>query len=315
MADTKISAMTAASTLTGAELVPVVQSGTNVQTTTGAIGGLTVGNTPLTSGNIFVGSAANMAASVTPSGDITLSNTGVTAVAKIAGTAVTTPTGTGAVVLAASPTLSGTVAGTYTLGGTPTITGLAALNGVTVGGTTGTGNLVFSAAPVFTGTVSFNSIPNAVGMNVTSSPLPVTGIYRPATNQLGFSTATTVAGIISSAQAWRFNAYGAGTATFDASGNITSVSDERMKYVLGPFTATVENIDPIIYKWRAESGNETAYSYAGFSAQNVKAAIGHLGIGEDAHGNLTLQDRAVLAAAVNTIKALIKRVEELEGRL
>lgn len=37
MADTKISAMPAAATLTGAELVPLVQSGTNVQTTVNSI--------------------------------------------------------------------------------------------------------------------------------------------------------------------------------------------------------------------------------------------------------------------------------------
>lgn len=41
MADTKISAMTSASTLTGAELVPLVQSGVNVQTTLSTLAGYT----------------------------------------------------------------------------------------------------------------------------------------------------------------------------------------------------------------------------------------------------------------------------------
>lgn len=63
----------------------------------------------LTSGNILVGNASNVAASVAITGDITLSNAGLTAVAKIAGTTVSGTTGTGNVVFSASPTLTGTI--------------------------------------------------------------------------------------------------------------------------------------------------------------------------------------------------------------
>lgn len=80
-------------------------------------------------------------------------------------------TGTGNVVMSASPTLSGTVAGTYTLGGSPSIaynalTGMGSglstflgapssanlLNALTT--STGTGNAVFSASPTLSGTIT-----------------------------------------------------------------------------------------------------------------------------------------------------------------
>lgn len=63
----------------------------------------------LTSADIFVGNGSNIAAAVAVSGDLTLANTGAFTVAKIAGVAVGTPTGTGNVVFSASPTLTGTV--------------------------------------------------------------------------------------------------------------------------------------------------------------------------------------------------------------
>ena len=69
----------------------------------------------LTSGNIFVGNAGNVAASVAMSGDVAISNTGVTSLAST--------TGSGAVVRATSPTLV-----------TP-ILGVAAATSVNFGGT------------------------------------------------------------------------------------------------------------------------------------------------------------------------------------
>ena len=65
----------------------------------------------LTSANIWVGNGSNVATAVAPTGDVTITNSGATTVAKIAGVAVGTPTGTGNAVFSASPTLSGTVTG------------------------------------------------------------------------------------------------------------------------------------------------------------------------------------------------------------
>lgn len=74
----------------------------------------------------------------------------------------------------------------------------------------------------------------------------------------------------------RFASFGVGTATFDANGNLSSVSDEDLKDVQGPFSDSLEQlklIKPIVYKWNEKSGLETENEYIGWSAQNLKAAI------------------------------------------
>jgi hypothetical protein len=122
---------------------------------------------------------------------------------------------------------------------------------------------------------------------------------------------TTSAGVIS------MGAYGAGTATFDASGNISSSSDIRLKNVQGRYTAglaAIMKLHPITYKWNEKSHLETKNIYAGFSAQNVKASIPY-GTGEAPDGMLSLQDRAIMAALVNAVKELNAKVEKLEAEL
>lgn len=104
----------------------------------------------------------------------------------------------------------------------------------------------------------------------------------------------------------KLNAYGAGTLTTDASGNVTATSDERLKDITGSFTrglAELRGIQPIQYKWRASTGRDTVETYSGFSAQNV---LTHLPEAVDMNldGSYALQDRALLAAAVNAIKEL-----------
>jgi hypothetical protein len=113
----------------------------------------------------------------------------------------------------------------------------------------------------------------------------------------------------------RMAAYGAGAATFDASGNITSASDERLKDIQGNYTAGLSdilNINPIIYKWNQASGMETEHTYAGFSAQNVQASL-PLSTGQDSQGYLSLQDRAIEAATVNAIKELNLNLDAVAG--
>ncbi len=116
----------------------------------------------------------------------------------------------------------------------------------------------------------------------------------------------------------RFRQFGAGAATFDASGNISSVSDTTLKVVLGKYKTGLKallNIDPIIYKWNKESGMETDSTYAGFSAQNVQSAIGNLGVGKNKEGKLSLQDRAIMATMLNAIKDQQKEIQELKVRI
>ena len=73
----------------------------------------------------------------------------------------------------------------------------------------------------------------------------------------------------------RFSAYGAGTATFDSSGNITSVSDSRLKNITGTFTkglAEIVKLTPKLYTWTPETGLVTDDVNATLIAQDLIAA-------------------------------------------
>jgi hypothetical protein len=110
----------------------------------------------------------------------------------------------------------------------------------------------------------------------------------------------------------QFPRYGAGALSTDASGNITATSDERLKHVVGNFKAGLAElmkIDPIVFKWREDSGMETAHEYVGFGAHNVQESMPEA-VGQTPDGYLTLSDRALLAACVNAIKDLSGRVHK-----
>lgn len=108
----------------------------------------------LTSANILVGNGSNVATVVAVSGDLTLANTGAFTVAKINGTVVSGTTGSGNVVFSASPTLSGTVAGSITLSGAITFSAAATALTVTNNALI-SGNLTVSGT--LTGTASGNT--------------------------------------------------------------------------------------------------------------------------------------------------------------
>lgn len=123
---------------------------------------------------------------------------------------------------------------------------------------------------------------------------------------------------LSGAGALRLNAYGAGTATFDASGNITSVSDIRLKDVVGEFTLgidAVKKINPINFKWKNDSGLDVKSVYSGFSAQNIEEALGGTAIGQNGQGHKSIQDRAIIAALVNGMKEQQAHIEQLQNEL
>jgi hypothetical protein len=119
------------------------------------------------------------------------------------------------------------------------------------------------------------------------------------------------------ASAVSMNFYGAGAATFDANGNITSVSDERLKNIKGSYTSGLKelmNVNPILYKWNDKSKLDTLNTYAGFSAQNIRDNI-PFGTGENKEGYLSLQDRALMATMVNAIKELKEELDALKQEL
>ena len=86
---------------------------------------------------------------------------------------------------------------------------------------------------------------------------------------------------ISNAGAMRFHAYGAGTLTTDASGNITAASDESLKYVSGDFRRGLSDLramdGPVQYQWKTEqielAENDEAQSDAQAQLIEAKAAL------------------------------------------
>jgi len=119
---------------------------------------------------------------------------------------------------------------------------------------------------------------------------------------------------ISTAQLIRFNAYGAGAITADASGNLTAVSDARKKDIVRPFTrglSDVLKITPQTYKWKKDTGLDTEHEYTGFIAQDVQASIPEA-VFADKDGMLSFSDRPVTCALINAVKELSARVGKLE---
>lgn len=114
-------------------------------------------------------------------------------------------------------------------------------------------------------------------------------------------------------QTWA--AYGAGTATFDASGNITSVSDRRYKNRITALPYGLKEVlklRPVTHGYNARSGLDRKHLYAGFIAQDVKRAGVALAVGRNAAGYLTLADRPILGATVHAIQTLHSRLQRLE---
>ena len=110
--------------------------------------------------------------------------------------------------------------------------------------------------------------------------------------------------------------YGAGTATFDASANITSVSDARYKDRITPLSyglAEVLQLWPVQHGYNEVSGLERDHLYGGFVAQDVQTVM-PLAVGMDQRGYLTLSDRPILGAVVNGMQELAARVAALETR-
>jgi hypothetical protein len=152
----------------------------------------------------------------------------------------------------------------------------------------------------------------------------------------------------------QFAQYGAGTLTTDGGGNITAISDERLKDIQSDYKASLEQlkqINPIVYKWKPVSGLDTENEYIGFSAQNLRDALPGSVFSKkvylDADGkhvqvngksviskvsdakdispalpdgvtekeSLSMSDRAITAALVNAVKELSDKNDALEARI
>jgi hypothetical protein len=128
------------------------------------------------------------------------------------------------------------------------------------------------------------------------------------------SSSDTLYSLLSGAGAVKWPAYGAGAATFDASGNITSVSDSRFKDRIAalPYGLTeILALQPVQHGYNALSELDRDHLYGGFIAQDVQTIM-PLAIGQDARGYLTLADRPILGAVVHAVQELHARLTALE---
>jgi hypothetical protein len=138
----------------------------------------------------------------------------------------------------------------------------------------------------------------------------------------------------------RFRTLGAGTINADASGNLYSVSDEKLKTAKIAYnsdSSKIQSINPIQYKFIAASGLDTASTYTGVSAQNVQAAYPECvyakqdgeyktecgAEGEDCKTifipsgtqTLSVDDRCLIAVLFNAVKEQQQEIKELKTKL
>ena len=129
--------------------------------------------------------------------------------------------------------------------------------------------------------------------------------------QLNGSVGVAISGAVA------MSSYGAGTATFDASGNITSVSDEQMKDIQGPYLVGLSallQLHPELWKYNAASGLDTENVYAGLTAQDVLPWIPEA-VGKNLDGKYLINIIPVVAVTVNAVQELTREVDELRAAM
>lgn len=228
----------------------------------------------------------------------------------------------GGMTIGGSLTVSGFGTNTFSAGGVGpqlitsrnTSAGTGNYGGVTVGNDTSANLLaLYSFSSTFTSGAGQFASGSQIQANGTAG-LSITAADAGGTIRL-YAGGTTLQATLQTAGTWTWAAYGAGTITSDASGNLTSVSDERIKDRIAPLPyglSEVLAVNPIQYGYNADSGLERDNLYGGFSAQNVLSVM-PLAVGQTAEGRLSLQDRAILGAVVNAIKELSGELDILKA--
>jgi hypothetical protein len=130
----------------------------------------------------------------------------------------------------------------------------------------------------------------------------------------------TVTGTLGVTGVVTFSNYGVGTATFNGSGVISSVSDETWKTKDGIPTnpdAMLQKLAPGYWYYNDEKKETFGKDrQLGFYAQNVNAAIGPEAAPEPEEGKpWGYYDRSVLAVTVMSLKKALATIEKLSARL
>jgi hypothetical protein len=206
----------------------------------------------------------------------------------------------------------------------PTITGSGTFTGTsaTLTNTSNALNTILSVRNADAGSSAITGLnigndvsANAVTMRVTSSTGTGTGQFELMQQQSKafiLGTGGNPAITMSSALALRFHAYGAGTLTTDASGNVTATSDSTWKEQFKPFTrglAALYKLKPVKYHWTKESGLDTLNEYTYFKAQDVQNDIPEAVFPARKGQPLGIQDRPIIATLVNAVNELSAIIE------
>ena len=118
----------------------------------------------------------------------------------------------------------------------------------------------------------------------------------------------------STATGIRFNNYGAGALTTDASGNISATSDETLKEKIvksGYGLKELKGFAPIIFNYTAKSRLDTKFRYGGWGAQSVLPYIPEA-VGTNKDGSRSLNPWPIVGAMQNAIITLDERLSKLE---
>lgn len=119
----------------------------------------------------------------------------------------------------------------------------------------------------------------------------------------------------------QLSSYTAGAATFDGSGNITSVSDRRAKHDIKSFTYGLDavlKLNPATFIYNQDKSNTVM---SGFIAQDVRKAIpiavheGKIDPKTGQPGMMSLETNAILAAQTNAIQELYSIIQEQQREI
>lgn len=185
-------------------------------------------------------------------------------------TVIGTTTGSGAVVLATSPTLVTPVLGTPASGTVTNLTGTASIN---INGTVGATTPASGAFTTLTTSSTITASGSVTGTRFipSGSTVPTNGLYLPSANTIGWATNSTVRGVIDSSGNW-----GIGTSSPGEKLHIFgNAVDTAAKITKNGTDSALVGVDSEVY---VGAGGALAFRTGGYTSAYDKAKL-------DASGN------------------------------